>query len=366
VAALGGHDFATRPGGKGANQAMAAARLCGAVLLIGAVGDDDYGNMLVQAADQDGIDTESIVRIADTPTGVAVIEVDAHGENTIVVFPGANGLLARHHVEQVADSFAAAAVVCLCLESPLETVMAAARLGHEAGATVVLNLSPFREVPADLLADADLLLVNEHEAAQLLGSTDPTLDWEAAARGFTARGVRDVVVTLGARGSMVIQGGPENLPVLTHVPAAPTHVVDTTGYGDAFTGAVADSLARGEGLGRSRAASHGGASMAAAAEGAQDSYPPWGRSMRTAERGTGPHDPFAGAAVATWSSGPCRQAEITAVGAMLDQLARFDPPRGGLGLQTLPNRQRDPDALGDVRSVARQGDPVQRSAVANS
>jgi len=268
-----GHDFAIRPGGKGANQAVAAVRLGSALSLVGAVGDDVHGNMLVQAADRDGIDTDSIVRIAGTSTGVAVIEVDANGENSIVVFPGANGRLAPHHVEQEAERIAAAAVVCLCLESPLETVVAAARLGHNAGAIVMLNLSPFREVPAEVLADADLLLVNEHEAAQLLGSTDPTLDWEATARGFTARGVRDVVVTLGARGAMVIQGGPENLPVLTPIPAAPTSVVDTTGCGDAFTGAVADSLARGEGLVAAARRAAVVASMAAATEGAQDSYP---------------------------------------------------------------------------------------------
>ena len=270
---VAGHDFAIRAGGKGANQAVAAVRLGSALSLVGAVGDDVHGNMLVQAADRDGIDTDSIVRIAGTSTGVAVIEVDANGENSIVVFPGANGRLAPHHVEQEAERIAAAAVVCLCLESPLETVIAATRLGHKAGAIVMLNLSPFKEVPAEVLADADLLLVNEHEAAQLLGSTDPTLDWEATARGFTARGVRDVVVTLGARGSMVIQGGPENLPVLTPIPAAPTSVVDTTGCGDAFTGAVADSLARGEGLVAAARRAAVVASMAAATEGAQDSYP---------------------------------------------------------------------------------------------
>ena len=270
---VAGHDFAIRPGGKGANQAVAAVRLGSALSLVGAVGDDVHGNMLVQAADRDGIDTDSIVRIAGTSTGVAVIEVDANGENSIVVFPGANGRLAPHHVEQEAERIAAAAVVCLCLESPLETVIAATRLGHKAGAIVMLNLSPFKEVPAEVLADADLLVVNEHEAAQLLGSTDPTLDWEATARGFTARGVRDVVVTLGARGSMVIQGGPENLPVLTPIPAAPTSVVDTTGCGDAFTGAVADSLARGEGLVAAARRAAVVASMAAATEGAQDSYP---------------------------------------------------------------------------------------------
>ena len=270
---VAGHDFAIRPGGKGANQAVAAVRLGSALSLVGAVGDDVHGNMLVQAADRDGIDTDSIVRIAGTSTGVAVIEVDANGENSIVVFPGANGRLAPHHVEQEAERIAAAAVVCLCLESPLETVIAATRLGHKAGAIVMLNLSPFKEVPAEVLADADLLLVNEHEAAQLLGSTDPTLDWEATARGFTARGVRDVVVTLGARGSMVIQGGPEDLPVLTPIPAAPTSVVDTTGCGDAFTGAVADSLARGQGLVAAARRAAVVASMAAATEGAQDSYP---------------------------------------------------------------------------------------------
>jgi ribokinase len=270
---VAGHDFAIRPGGKGANQAVAAVRLGSALSLVGAVGDDVHGNMLVQAADRDGIDTDSIVRIAGTSTGVAVIEVDANGENSIVVFPGANGRLAPHHVEQEAERIAAAAVVCLCLESPLETVIAAMRLGHKAGAIVMLNLSPFKEVPAEVLADADLLLVNEHEAAQLLGSTVPTLDWEATARGFTARGVRDVVVTLGARGSMVIQGGPENPPVLTPIPAAPTSVVDTTGCGDAFTGAVADSLARGEGLVAAARRAAVVASMAAATGGAQDSYP---------------------------------------------------------------------------------------------
>ena len=270
---VAGHDFAIRPGGKGANQAVAAVRLGSALSLVGAVGDDVHGNMLVQAADRDGIDTDSIVRIVGTSTGVAIIEVDANGENSIVVFPGANGRLAPHHVEQEAERIAAAAVVCLCLESPLETVITATRLGHKAGAIVMLNLSPFKEVPAEVLADADLLLVNEHEAAQLLGSTDPTLDWEATARGFTARGVRDVVVTLGARGAMVIQGGPEDLPVITPIPAVPTHVVDTTGCGDAFTGAVADSLSRGDGLVAAAQRAAVIAAMAAATEGAQDSYP---------------------------------------------------------------------------------------------
>ncbi|MBC7560957.1 MAG: ribokinase [Dermatophilaceae bacterium] len=270
---VAGHDFVTRPGGKGANQAVAASRLGCAVSLIGVVGDDAHGTMLVQAAHRDGVDTDSIVRIADTPTGVAVIEVDAQGENSIVVFPGANGRLEPHHIEREAERIAAAAVVCLCLESPLETIMTAARLGHQAGATVLLNLSPFRKVPAQMLADADLLLVNEHEAAQLLGSTDPTIDWDATALEFAARGMRDVVVTLGARGSMVIQGGPENFPVLTPIPAVPTHVVDTTGCGDAFTGAIADSLARGDGLVTAARRAALVASMAAATEGAQDSYP---------------------------------------------------------------------------------------------
>ena len=270
---VAGHDFATRPGGKGANQAVAAARLGGSVSLIGAVGDDAHGSILVQAAGRDGIDTDSIVWIGGATTGVAVIEVDARGENSIVVFPGANGQLATHHVVGAAGLIADAAVVCLCLESPLETVMAAARLGHQTGATVLLNLSPFREVPGELLADVDLLLVNEHEAAQLLGMADATLDWEDSARRFASLGVRDVVVTLGARGAMVIQGGVESLPVLTPIAVVPTNVVDTTGCGDAFTGAVADSMARGADLVAAARRAAVVASMSAAAEGAQDSYP---------------------------------------------------------------------------------------------
>ncbi len=270
---VAGHDFVTRPGGKGANQAVAAARLGGSVSLIGAVGDDAHGSMLVQAAGRDGIATDLIVRISGAPTGVAVIEVDARGENSIVVFPGANGRLGVHHVDGAAGRIADAAVLCLCLESPLETVMAAARLGHQTGATVVLNLSPFREVPAELLADADLLLVNEHEAAQLLATADATRDWEDTARRFASLGVRDVVVTLGARGAMVIQAGVESLPVLTPIAVVPTDVVDTTGCGDAFTGAVADSLGRGENLVAAARRAAVVASMAAAAEGAQDSYP---------------------------------------------------------------------------------------------
>ncbi len=270
---VAGRDFATRPGGKGANQAVAAARLGGAVSLIGAVGDDAHGSMLVQAATRDGIATDSIARIAGVPTGVAVIQVDARGENTIVVFPGANGLLEPELVDGAARRIADAAVVCLCLESPIETVMAAARLGHQSGATVMFNLSPYKEVPAELLADADLLLVNEHEAAQLLGSGDVTLDWEGTAREFARLGAREVVVTLGAQGSMVIQDGAGGSPVLTPIAVVPAVVVDTTGCGDAFTGAVADSLARGEGLVAAARRAAIVASMAAAAEGAQDSYP---------------------------------------------------------------------------------------------
>lgn len=270
---VAGHNFTTRPGGKGANQAVAAARLGSAVTLIGCVGEDEHGHMLRHAAAQDGIDTTSVVGLADTPTGVAVIEVDARGENSIVVYPGANGRLTPEHVEQAADRITSASVVCLCLEVPVETVTAAARVGHNNGVVVVLNLSPFRTVPAELLTATDLLLVNEHEARQLLNTTDRTLDWQTSIQGFKACGVRNVIVTLGAHGSMVIQGCTHDHPVVTPVAAVPTRVVDTTGCGDAFTGSVATALASGQDLltAASRAALV--ASMAAAVQGAQDSYP---------------------------------------------------------------------------------------------
>jgi ribokinase len=187
-----------------------------------------------------------VLRRPDTATGTAMIVVDAAGENTIIVSPGANGTVSG--ADLPADLFDDAAVLCLSLEVPLEAVTAAAKAGHDAGATVLLNLSPYREVPAELLALTDVLLVNAHEAAQLTGLADPAADWEAVIAAFARLGIHRAIITLGGDGAVVLDGTATGADRIAA--AAPTRVsaVDTTGCGDAFTAATAARLAAGDPL----------------------------------------------------------------------------------------------------------------------
>ncbi|MBW4094780.1 MAG: hypothetical protein HIU81_04995 [Acidobacteria bacterium] len=142
-----GNGFAVHPGGKSANQAVAAARLGAPVKMLGAVGDDDNGQMLCKSLTRAGVDISS-VGTSTEPTGVAIISVDTSAENSIIISAGANGTFSAADVERFAAAFSGAGAVCLCLEVSVDVVTAAARLGHEARATVLLNLSPFAQVPA--------------------------------------------------------------------------------------------------------------------------------------------------------------------------------------------------------------------------
>jgi ribokinase len=225
-----GSDLATYPGGKGANQAVAAARLGAKVAFLGRTGSDGHGRLLRDALAGDGVDIESLIATPG-PSGVALITVGPGGDNTIIVSPGANGRLGADDVAAAEALFAAAAVVSLQLEIPLETVLAAARAARAAGARVVLNLSPAADVPDELLARCDPLVVNEHEAA-FLGATDPA--------GLLARGPRSVVITKGAEGAVVADG----TDVVT-VRSPRVDAVDTTGAGDAFIGSFATFLVEG-------------------------------------------------------------------------------------------------------------------------
>ena len=178
-----GNGFAVNPGGKSANQAVAASKLGGQVSLVGAIGDDPNGAMLLESTERAGVDVSRVRRAADAATGVAIISVDAAGENSIIISAGANGSLSPADVKAAADVFDDAAVVCLCLEVGLDTVAAAAQAGHDAGATVLLNLSPYAEVPQALAGLSDVLLVNVHEASLFLGKDAmPGADANAAAR----------------------------------------------------------------------------------------------------------------------------------------------------------------------------------------
>jgi len=274
-----GNGFAVNPGGKSANQAVAAGRLGGHVSLVGAVGEDANGNMLQASAAGAGVDVGH-VRTSSEPTGVAVIAVDAHGENNIIISAGANGTLSPADVADAADVLDGAAVVSLCLEVAMPTVLAAAQAGHDAGATVLLNLSPYAHIPAELAELTDVLLVNAHEAALFLGpgASVPGADahaaqWDAVRERFAGRGIRRVLVTLGAHGSVVLDSKAAPGSSVTFV--APTRVdaVDTTGAGDAFTGAVAVRLAGGDALVDAAAFASVAAALATTRKGTQAAYP---------------------------------------------------------------------------------------------
>ena len=242
---LGG-DLRLIPGGKGANQAVAAARLGRRVAMIGRVGDDDAGRTLRSAMDSAGVDTTSLLTTEGAPSGTALIAVGADGDNAIVVSPGANGHLSSADVEGATGVLAAADVVLLQLEVPLEAVSAAVR---GAGGTVVLNPAPAPAtmLPPDLLDRVDVIVPNQTELATMaghaglspIGEVDPETA-VALARGLP---IAAAVVTLGAAGAIVVT--PTDA---THLPAPAVMPVDTTAAGDAFCGALADALVGGADL----------------------------------------------------------------------------------------------------------------------
>ena len=242
---LGG-DLRLIPGGKGANQAVAAARLGRRVAMIGRVGDDDAGRRLRSAIDAAGVDTASLLTAGGAPSGTALIAVGADGDNAIVVSPGANGRLSSADVEGAAGVLAAADVVLLQLEVPLEAVSTAVR---RAGGTVVLNPAPapVSMLSLDLLDGVDVIVPNQTELATMAGHAglSPIGDVDPETAVALARGlpVAAAVVTLGAAGAIVVT--PTDA---THVPAPAVMPVDTTAAGDAFCGALADALVGGADL----------------------------------------------------------------------------------------------------------------------
>jgi len=224
-----------RAGGKGLNQAVAAARAGARTSLVGAVGDDDAATVLVREAQAAGIDIAALRRVPGA-SGTAWILVQPDGENAIVVDSGANGTVERLTAEE-RRLVAGARVVVAQLETPLSAVTEAAAAAREGGGRFLLNAAPARELPAELLGLVDVLVVNEHEAAHLSGEATP----DAAAARLLDR-VGAVVVTLGAEGALVAAAGQRR------VAGVRARVVDTTGAGDTFTGVLAATLAEGTDL----------------------------------------------------------------------------------------------------------------------
>lgn len=239
---LGG-EFLTSAGGKGANQAVAAARAGGEVSLIARVGKDMFGEQAVEGLIENGINVD-YVRYDEGPSGVALIFVGEDGENSIAVASGANAKLSPNEVRLAVDAFATADAVVMQLESPLETVMAAAEAGNACGATVILNPAPAQSLPDKLLRNVSILTPNETEAELLTGiKVDSEASCGKAADALLCRGVKHVIITLGAEGAFVASANSKEL-----VPGFKANPVDTTAAGDTFNGALAVALAEGREL----------------------------------------------------------------------------------------------------------------------
>ncbi|MFD0559583.1 ribokinase [Stackebrandtia endophytica] len=231
-----GHSMGERLGGKGANQALAAARGGARVRFVGAVGDDGHGSRARGVLEAAGVDVGGIVTLPEESTGTAAIAVGPAGENTIIVASGANAAI----VVTAQDlGLADGDVVVVQGEVPPAAISVAANASAEAGARFVLNLAPVIALPREVVAVADPVILNEHEAAEL-GVTASGGDWAGAAAGAVGSLARSVVITLGAEGA--VYAGRDGVG---HVDAVPTTVVDTTGAGDAFVGALAAALAAG-------------------------------------------------------------------------------------------------------------------------
>ncbi len=237
---LGG-EFHCVPGGKGANQAVGAARLGAAVSMVGRVGNDAFGEQLLENLAADGIDHTFVLRDASSATGVALIVVDDVGQNSIVVASGANMTLSPSDVDAAADTLAAGDVLLLQLESPLESVIRAAQLAHTRGVTIILNPAPARPLAERLLSLVDVLVPNESETAILTGMPVGS-QAEAAAASVALRraGVGTVILTLGERGALLADDEGSRVHAAFGV-----EPVDTTAAGDAFVAGLAVALAEG-------------------------------------------------------------------------------------------------------------------------
>lgn len=257
-----GREFRTIPGGKGANQAVAAARAGGDVLMIGAVGDDEYGVRMRENLEQSGVDTD-LLHTAEGPSGTAHIVVDAKGSNAIVVIPGANGTMTALGPGEMA-AIAEADLLLLQLELPMSAVIEGARAGHAQGVRTVLTPSPVQELPSELLDHVDLLIPNEHEAAGLSGYDDP----HAAAEILLGQ-VPAVLITLGSKGSLYAARGSRAI----HFPAPDVTAVDTTGAGDTFVGTLAVALGEGRPIPQAVAWASAAAALCVQKPGASVSMP---------------------------------------------------------------------------------------------
>ena len=238
---ISGDDLQIIPGGKGANQAVATARQGVKTTMVGRVGSDSFGPFLVDNLKSNDVDTSQVLK-TDSATGTAIIVVDANGQNSIVLSPGANGMVTPADVDSA--SFSNSGLLLLQLEIPTPTVLRAAQRAREHGMQVILNPAPAKSLPAELLSNVDILIPNESELALLtsLPVTDSS-SAEVAAKEILKQGVKTVIVTLGSKGALLVTA-----TQVKHVDTYKVNVVDTTAAGDAFIGGFASSLLSGKSL----------------------------------------------------------------------------------------------------------------------
>jgi len=265
---LGG-EFTTAAGGKGANQAVAAARAGGEITFVARVGQDMFGEQAVAGFVKDHLRVQYVLRDPKAPSGVALIFVANDGENSIAVASGANGRLIPSDVKKAERAIAGANSVLMQLETPLETVQAAARSAARAKVPVILNPAPARKLPAELLRLVSILTPNETEAELLTGIAVRNEESAArAAEALLARGVKTVIITLGARGAFLAEASTRQL-----VPGFKVKPVDTTAAGDVFNGALAVALGEGRPLIEAVRFANAAAAISVTRLGAQPSAP---------------------------------------------------------------------------------------------
>ena len=257
------------PGGKGANQAVAAARLGGDVAMFGCVGDDAFADRLIENLEQNGVDTASIRRVAGVSSGIAMITV-AEQDNCIVVVPGANHCVTPAYLDEVKSAVLSADILILQNEIPLDTVAYAMELGRQAGKLVIYNPAPAAPASQEILEKADYITPNEHEAALLFPDAG---DLPALLERCGGR----LIVTQGEKGAAAWENGE-----MLCIPARPARVVDTTGAGDTFNGAFACALAKGYPLGKALQIANTAARLYTDQPGAQGGMPTWERVMECA------------------------------------------------------------------------------------
>jgi ribokinase len=265
---MGGR-FSMAAGGKGANQAVAAARAGGNVVFIGKLGRDLFGEQAIRGLAEDRIDTSGILRDEHNPSGIALISVDEHGENSIAVASGANGNLLPDDLAGFADVICSAKILLMQLEIPLETVSILASLAHEKGVEVILNPAPARGLPAELLKCLSILTPNESEAQLLTGVA--VHDEEAAnqaAEVLRAGGVNTILITLGARGAFHAKADRRCI-----IPTFKVEPVDTTAAGDVFSGSLVVGLAEGKRIEDAVRFANAAAALSVMKMGAQPSIP---------------------------------------------------------------------------------------------